>query len=95
MSFGGAVSAMIASIKSNARGKRKTFFDRKHTYKKRVAEDKLLQKKASPKQLQQIRKKLAKQNKRERTKTILVIIITILLFTLLFFFLLKKSIIKV
>ncbi len=29
MSFGGSVSAMILSIKNNARTKRKTYFDRK------------------------------------------------------------------
>jgi hypothetical protein len=34
MSFGGSVSAMISSLKNNARAKRKTYFDKNDSYKK-------------------------------------------------------------
>ena len=68
MSFGGSVSSMISSLKNNARNKRKNYFDRdnsisKHKNKKRNA---LLDKKATPEQLEQIRNNMIQENKKER-----------------------------
>lgn len=66
MGFGGSVSAMIASIKNNARAKRKTVFDRKYNYKQKEVNDKLLSKKATPRQLEEIRKKVSQQKQKEK-----------------------------
>ena len=56
MSFGGAVSAMVTSIKNNARPKRKTFFDRNSKSSKNKKErNALLNKKVTPQQLLKIR----------------------------------------
>lgn len=90
MGFGGSVSAMIASIKNNSRAKRKTVFDRKYNYKKKQVNDKLLSKKATSKQLEEIRKKIAQQKKKERYKNLVVITLSLAIMIILTIYFSKK-----
>ena len=84
MSFGGSVSAMIASLKNNARPKRKTYFDRNSTaMHSEEQENPLLKKKATPEQLKQIRETIQQENKRKRRNQILsfsVAVVVIIVF---------------
>lgn len=66
MGFGGSVSAMITSLKNNAR-KRKTLYDNKDFFNK-VSSTKtyVTDKKATPQQLREIRKRLEKENKKQK-----------------------------
>ncbi|WP_139958839.1 hypothetical protein [Flavicella sediminum] len=84
MSFGGSVAAMITSIKNNARTKRKSYFERDHSVSKQQTKlDKLLQKKASPKQLKAIKDKIIQENNKRNLRIILstlIILITIYFF---------------
>lgn len=83
MSFGGSVSAMIASIKQNARPKRKTYFDRNITSKNlQVNRYPLLDKKASPAKLKLIRDEITSENKKRRKVQILYYCVAIALITL-------------
>ena len=66
MSFGGSVSGMIASLKNNARSKRKGYFDKKDSSKYNISTNKLLEKKASLRQLKNIKEKLEIENKKDR-----------------------------
>ncbi len=77
MSFGGSVSAMISSLKNNARAKRKTYFDRDNAFfkKRKKSRNALLDKKATPEQLEKIRKSLIKENRNERNKNLAIIVI--------------------
>ncbi len=65
MSFGGSVSAMISLLKNNARAKRKTYFDHDSKSTKGAKEERnaLLDKKASPKQLAEIRNTMIQENR--------------------------------
>ena len=78
MSFGGSVSAMITSLKNNARPKKKILFDKKDTNWKNVNSDlkKISEKKASRKQLKQIRNKLIAENNRDNYKKIIILIVS-------------------
>jgi len=85
MSFGGAVSAMAASIKNNARAKRKTYFDLNNSNSKseKGKRNTLLDKKVNPEQLSEIRSKMIKENRKERIKVLIVIgILATLIITL-------------
>ena len=66
MGFGGSVSAMITTLKNNAR-KRKTLYDNKDFFNK-VSSTKtyVTDKKATPQQLREIRKRLEKENKKQK-----------------------------
>ena len=76
MSFGGAVSAMVTSIKNNARPKRKTFFDRNSKSSKNKKEkNALLNKKVTPQQLLKIRQTIKLENKEALKKNIIIIAI--------------------
>lgn len=89
MSFGGAVSAMAASLKNNARTKRKNYFDRNSINSKSGNGERnaLLDKKATPEQLAEIRKEMLKENSKERIKMLVIIgiLIIFILSALLFF----------
>lgn len=77
MSFGGSVSAMIASLKNNARPKRKTYFDRDaKSLKRNKKRNPLLDIKATPEQIKKIRKSITFENRRERIKSIVIFSIT-------------------
>jgi len=89
MSFGGAVSAMAASLKNNARAKRKTYFDRNNANSKseKGKGNDLFKKKVTPEQLSKIRNKMIKENRKERIKILIIIgILTTLTITLLLLF---------
>jgi hypothetical protein len=89
MSFGGSVSAMLSSIKNNARAKRKTYFDRDNKYSKNGEEKRnpLLDKKATPEQLAEIRNSLIKENKKDLIKNlIMIVVVLVLIISLLLFF---------
>ena len=89
MSFGGAVSAMAASLRNNARKKRKTYFDRDNSHSENKNENRntLLEKKATPEQLAEIRKEMIKENRKERIKMSVIIgILVIFIISALLFF---------
>ncbi len=79
MSFGGSVSAMIATMKNNARSKRKSYFDRDNSLSKnkKTERNALLDKKASPELLAEIRKRMKSENKKIRTINTAIIIVTL------------------
>lgn len=81
MSFGGSVSAMITSLKNNSRGKRTGYFDKKqnHSKSKKQKKNPLLEKKATPEQLEEIRMRLKKENKRN---TLLILAVTFIILAL-------------
>ena len=81
MGFGGAVSAMVTSLKNNSRTKRKTFFEGNDVgLKNRELEMKtLLDKKATPEQLVKIRNEIIVRNRKEKIKSIILISIISLL----------------
>lgn len=84
MSFGGSVSAMISSIKNNARSKRKTYFDRNNSASKNKdgKRNALLDKKATSEQLEEIKRKMSIENKQIRNKNILIYSCAIILILL-------------
>ena len=87
MSFGGSVSAMISSLKNNARPKRKTYFDRGYCGdKESKTRHPLLDKKATPEQLKTIRENLKKENKEQFLIQVFTMLIAI---SLILFFLLR------
>ncbi len=77
MSFGGAVSAMAASLRNNARKKRKTYFDRDNSHSENKNENRnvLLEKKATLEQLAKIRNSFIKENRRNNIKNVVIILI--------------------
>ena len=82
MSFGGAVSAMITSLKNNKRTRRSTFNTLK-TYGKVTHTKVEFEKKASPELLKEIREKLQKENRKNFIFTLtLTIVFTVVLFFL-------------
>ena len=86
MSFGGSVAGMIASLKANKRSKNDNLFKReKSYYKDKINIDKLLEKKATPEQLESIRRNLIKENRKNQIRTlkIIVIISILIIFTYL------------
>ena len=86
MSFGGAVSSMISSIKSNKRTRVNTLEKLKH-FKKGAYKKGAIDKKATPRQLKAIRDKLQQENKEKRTKMILIYsIIAAIIFYFAFIF---------
>ncbi len=83
MGFGGSVAGMIASLKNNKRSRVSTFKKLKGyeniSYKKGKIE-----KKATPKQLKEIREKLQKENKRNLIITVTVFSFSIIVLFVLF-----------
>jgi cytochrome c-type biogenesis protein CcmH/NrfG len=85
MSFGGSAAAMITSLRNNARSKRKTFFGRKNINIKKENTEVLLDKKAVPEQLAEIRKNMLTENRKERNKNLLIALISLTLIVLVIF----------
>ncbi|MBW6483153.1 MAG: hypothetical protein K0B10_08830 [Vicingaceae bacterium] len=77
MSFGGHVAAMIASIKNNARAKRKNYFDRKDFATSRGRGIEL--EKATPKELAHIKSNMILQNKKRKRNNIIALLVTVFL----------------
>jgi len=83
MSFGGSVSAMISSLKNNAR-KRKTIFDKKSkSIRGTINKVYLSEIKADPAQLEEIRSRMKKENKIKFIKIILTVVAILALFVFL------------
>lgn len=80
MGFGGATSAMIASLKHNKRT-RKTSFDKLEKYQKENKSKLHFDKKASEKDLEIIRNRLKKKNANTLLKSIVIFLI---LFSIIF-----------
>ncbi|SDY06081.1 hypothetical protein SAMN05444411_1431 [Lutibacter oricola] len=80
MSFG-IVQSMIISMKNNSRKKVLSHFDRKDMPLKGLKGDfnELLKRKATPEQLENIRKEIKRENKIDLIKTIIIMIIAILI----------------
>ena len=81
MSFGGAVSAMITSLKNNKR-KRVSAFDKLERFQKENSDKLYFEESASKEELEEIRHKTKRRNQRELIKNIAVLFI---LFIILFF----------
>ena len=75
MGFGGAVGAMITSLKNNKRSRVSTF-KKLENYKDVKYKEGLIEKKATPHQLKEIREKLQKENRKKLIITILYFIIS-------------------
>ena len=79
MSFAGSVSAMITSLKNNSR-KRKTLYDKDLIYRK-TGKNKLKfpDVKATPEQLESIRKKMIRENRLLLLKRITALLIALVI----------------
>lgn len=76
---------MIASLKANKRSKNDNLFKReKSYYKDKINIDKLLEKKATPEQLESIRQNLIKENRKNQIKNIKLISIVSILFIIIY-----------
>jgi len=87
MSFGGSVSAMITSLKNNARPKKKIIFDKKDTNWKNVALNlkEFRKTKVTQEQLKKIRGKLIAENSRDNYKRVVILITSVLMTAWLFY----------
>jgi len=83
MSFGGAVSAMITSLKNNKRSRR-IVFGKLKTSKKTTSTKIEFKNKATPEQLKEIRERLQKENKKRKKSISLFIGISFVLVLILF-----------
>jgi uncharacterized protein YdcH (DUF465 family) len=91
MSFGGAVSAMITSLKNNAR-KRKTLYDNKAFFDKiSTKKTYVTDKKATPQQLREIRLRLKDENQKTLRRN-LIITFGLLILTGLIVLIILKSV---
>ncbi|PKP48537.1 MAG: hypothetical protein CVT95_04290 [Bacteroidetes bacterium HGW-Bacteroidetes-12] len=77
MSFGGHVAAMIASIKNNARAKRKNYFERKDVPTSRGRGIEL--RKATPQELAHIKSNMILQNKKRKQNNLIALSVTVFL----------------
>jgi len=84
MSFGGAVSAMITSLKNNSRRKSKSHFETNNIGNRTrdTKLDSLLKKEATKEQLEKIRKKI----KRQKINKSIKIIIAFIVFTIVAYY---------
>lgn len=87
MSFGGAVSAMVTSLKNNKRP-RKSALKRYEKYTFKDSDRPLFDQKATPEQLAEIRERIQKENKRT-TKIYMALFIIIVVLGLFVFHFLK------
>lgn len=88
MSFG-VVQAMIISLRNNSRKKQASHFDRQQMPMKdqRHTAEELLQKKATPQQLQRIKAKISAESTKARIQAIVITLSVMLLGLLLIYFL--------
>ena len=80
MSFGGSVSAMITSLKNNSRSKnRKSYFKKDKSFSNKENEKNVfLDKKATPEQLEAIRKNIRKNNRRDKMVNVIILVFAII-----------------
>lgn len=86
MSFGGAVSAMLTSLKNNKRP-RVSAFEKIKGYEHTPYKKGKIEKKATPHQLKLIREKIQKENKRNTIIMVITFLALFFGFVLLFFWL--------
>ena len=78
MSWGGAVQAMVTSLKNNARPKRKNYFDGKGMNSEKQSEKHpWTRKKATQEQLENIRRKVAAQKRSQLIRNVKIMILTL------------------
>lgn len=87
MSFSGTVSAMISSLKNNARS-RISLFEKGNSGKVSKNKNLIITKKASPELLKNIKAEITRQNKIGILKNCIALLISVLI--LLFLFLLSR-----
>ncbi|MCB0459325.1 MAG: hypothetical protein R2821_02395 [Flavobacteriaceae bacterium] len=85
MSFGGAVSAMLTSLKNNKRS-RVSAFEKIKGYENIPYKKGKIEKKATPLQLKEIREKLQKENKMNTVIVTIVSIIVAVILVVLFYY---------
>ena len=85
MSFGGAVSAMLTSLKNNKRS-RVSAFEKIKGYENIPYKKGKIEKKATPLQLKEIREKLQKENKRNTIIIVITAIIVAVILVILFYY---------
>lgn len=74
MGFGGSVSAMISSLKNNKRN-RKTAFEKLEKYQKETNDKLHFDKVATKKELEKIRLRITKENRKSLIRSYLLILI--------------------
>ncbi len=77
MGFGGSAAAMIATLKNNKRAKSTTFKDMKN-YQKITYSQLHFSKKATPKQLQEIRERLQSKNRKSLIIKLSIVIVSLI-----------------
>lgn len=83
MGAGGHISAMLSSLKNNAR-KRRTIYDQDDVYNKKGKRKRIIQtkKNASPEELKELQQKLKKEKSKRISKTIVIGLVLILVATI-------------
>ena len=92
---GSAVQTMINSLKNNSRVKNRTrYFDKKvfNTKSSNTKRNKLLDKKASPELIAEIKSEMIKENKKSKIKNWIVVLLSIILSILIIAFIYTKYI---
>jgi hypothetical protein len=92
---GSAVQTMINSLKNNSRVKNRTrYFDKKvfNTKSSNSKRNKLLDKKASPELLAEIKSEMIKENRKSKIKNWIVVLLSIVLSILIIAFIYTKYI---
>lgn len=83
MGFGGAVQAMITSLKNNAR-KRKTLYDNKGYFEGKQEKIPFKERKTDPAKLRAFRLKLKKERQQEKKRNFVVYAIVVLMMMMAF-----------
>ncbi len=73
MSFGGAVQAMITTMKNNSRSRKRSYFDKKHSNSNESRRNPLLDKKATPEQLAEIKERIMAENHSIKQRFLLIV----------------------
>ena len=74
MSFGGAAASMVASLKSNKRTRKKSFFEQDNKHEKGDFEE-LLKKKITLNQLIEVRKRIKNEKLKDFVKALVLLIL--------------------
>ena len=88
MSFGGSVSAMITSLKNNSRSKsRKSYFKKDKSFSSKENEKNVfLDKKATPEQLEAIRKNIRNKNRKDRMVNVILLVFVIIVTAIILYY---------
>ena len=88
MSFGGFVSAMITSLKNNSRQKnRKSYFKKDKSFSNKENEKNVfLDTKATPEQLEAIRKNIRNKNRKDRMVNVILLVFVIIVTAIILYY---------